>query len=134
MTKNWPPEIQQQIANYQLLLSSAFMSAFLDKHGICKPVQQDVEPTDFDYEWRCWLEDANEEDIKSDTELAEIQRNIDVIKTSSLFKKAVSRYYNLTNIPPKEAMLVVTVDGSRVDMVFAPRIEQPKKNKPKGFG
>lgn len=134
MTKNWLPEIQEQIADYRLSLSSAFMSAFLDQHGICKPVQQDVASTEFDYEWRYWLEEANEKDLKQDPELAEIERNLDAIKTSSLFKEAVARYYVLTNIPPKKAMLVVAIDKDRVEMVFAPRIKQPKKNQSKGFG
>lgn len=134
MTKNWPPEIQQQIAGYQLSLSSAFMSAFLDKHGICKAIQQDIKPTDFDYEWRYWLEEANNDDLELDPELAGIQQNLDAIKGSSLFKEAVSRYYSLTNIPPKEAMLLVTIDKDRVEMTFAPRVKQPEKNKPKGFG
>lgn len=135
MTKNWPPEIQQQIAEYQLSLSSAFMSAFIDRYGICKGIQQDINPTDFDYEWRYWLKEANEDDIKQDPELAGIQQNLEVIKASKPFKEAVACYYRLTNIPPKESMLVVTIDKNRVDMVFAPRVEQPKKNKKsKGFG
>lgn len=83
-------------------LLTALISAFIAKHGGgVKVAAQNVSSTEFDVEQRWWVQ-------KDDGNMPFEQSDVD-------------RYYQLTNIPPELAMLLLTIEGNKVDLCFTPR-------------
>lgn len=96
------PEAERQLDSITQDLLRALIAAFVAKHGGgVKVAAVNVTPTDFDIERRWWVEkdDGNMPFEQSD----------------------VQRYYQLTNIPPEQAMLVLAIDGNKVDLCFMPK-------------
>ena len=117
MTK-FPPEAERLIDITTEDLLKALIAAYSAKHDSMQPtvVAMCVDPTEFDRESRWWVEPG--------------------AGKISYDQVDVKRYYALTNLPPDQAMLSLTVEGNKINLFFAPKIEQriTDKSKPKGFG
>lgn len=115
---NFPLEAERQIDLATEDLLRALIAAYSAKNDSMQPtvIAMCVNPTEFDRESRWWVEPG---------------------EGKMPYKQAdVRRYYALTNLPPDQAMLSLTVEDNKINLFFAPKTEQriTDKSKPKGFG
>lgn len=120
------PKIRQQVETARDRLLNAMTSAFVLQFGEGKLVKQ--EPvTEFDYECRWWVVPSN----------ADIPSNVEVVKNvdRSLVQPEATIYYSImTSLPVDRAMVSLTINGHEMELMFAPRVIQRTRDKPRGFG
>lgn len=113
MFENYPRQTREQLEQVIGEMSAAFACAYAEDCGTGKVIGHEVEPTEFDIECRWHIEHINNEKH--------------IINTAHK-----NYYYQLTSIPPDQAMLSLTVDGDTVELVFVPKVTTSKSSK--GFG